>query len=95
MMKVVYKGFYKGGEGFAVGVVKKAPRSARTKADVIAIATIKKTQRGPNKGKRRGVMNYYTPDEAMCIGIGLIRACDHVMMKHMMHFRAYKDKQEA
>jgi hypothetical protein len=90
-MKVKYRVNYKYGEGFAVGVVPKAPRGARTKADVIAVLTIKKTNRGPNRGKLRGYASYYTPDEAMSIGLGLLKSVDHVMEDHFTHFRKHKD----
>jgi hypothetical protein len=89
--RLVYGVKYMGGEGFEVVIVPKAPRSARTKADVIAVITLKRTKRGSHAGKLRGVMNYYTPDEAMSIGLGLIKAVDTVMEEHFRHFRKHKD----
>jgi len=87
-MKVVAQFEYRGGDGIAVGICKKAPKEARTKADVIALIVVKK------KKKRvvQSEINYFTPDEANCISLGLHRAVDEVMRSRFIDFRDEKDK---
>lgn len=81
-MKVVMKSEYKNGEGFVVGITK-APKEASTKADVIVLGTMK---------NKRSTAQYYTPDEAMAVGNGLLRAVEVVMTKKFEEFRTEKDK---
>ena len=73
---------YKNGEGFVVGIVK-APKKANTKADVIVVGTVK---------NKESLMQYYTPDEAMAVGNGLLRAVEVVMTKKFKEFREEMDK---
>lgn len=85
-MKVVYKLGYKNKDGIAVGIVKNAPADAITKADVIAVAIVK-------KGKKLiSETRYFTPDEAMGLAIGLMSAVDEVMDKKFQQFREEKDR---
>ena len=82
-MKIAAKFKYKNGEGIAVGVCKKAPKEALERADVIALM-ICKNKRGT---KGYSEVNYFTPDEAMCVAIGLLRGIDLVMHKKFNEFR--------
>lgn len=98
-MKGIDKGFrrwysvrYKYGEGFVVGTLKRAPLDAGTGADVIVVYTVKRRTRGPRKGKLHGSANYYTPDEAMSIALGLMRSVDHTLETHYSNFRTEKDE---
>lgn len=83
---------YKYGEGFAVGTLNTAPATAGTGADVIVVYTVKRRKTGPRKGKLHGTANYYTPDEAMSIALGLMRSVDHTLEHHYSKFRAEKDE---
>lgn len=75
--KVVYRADYKNGDGFAVSVGK-APDNA-IKSDVICLHTA----RGEN-----GTNQYYTPDEAFSVAIGLFSGVDAVLgMKFYDEFR--------
>jgi len=82
-MKIVSKSIYSGGDGVAVGIVKKAPKEAGTRADVICLII----QKGKIIDNR-----YLTPDEAMSAARGLVRAVDEVMHPYWLKFRADKDK---
>ena len=87
-MRIASKCEYANGDGLVVGIFKKAPKEAKTKADIIGVATVKK------KGKKllKSDVSYYTPDEAMCVAIGLLRAIDLVMDKQFKNFRVSKEK---
>ena len=88
MKTITFKAEYKDGDGICVEVINKAPREARTKADLIAVYVVKK-----KKGKLlKSEANYYTPDEAQGLAIGLLRAVDVLMEKHYQLFRKTKDK---
>ena len=86
-MKKICHYEYAGGEGFLIGIVRKVPKAAKTRADVIVVATCKS-----KRGVKKTEVSYYTPDEAMAVGLGLIRAVDHVMGKHFMKFRRKMDR---
>jgi hypothetical protein len=78
---------YANGEGFVVAIGE-APKDAKTKADVIRLYTVKRNRHGK---LAESSISYYTPDEAMAISIGLLRAVDYVMAEHWLHFRSHKD----
>lgn len=75
--EVVFRHDYKNGDGFAVSVGK-APHEA-IEADVICLHTAK---------GEKGTNQYYTPDEAMSVAIGLITGVDAVLgLKFYNEFR--------
>jgi hypothetical protein len=78
---------YKNGEGFIIAIGE-APKTAKTKADVVHLITVKRNRHGKLS---KSAIDYYTPDEAMCVAMGLLRAVDSVMIDHWAHFRAHKD----
>lgn len=87
-MKLIHKARYKHGDGFAVFVMKKAPKRIKEKADTIALATVIKDL----KGKLiRSDVCYYTPDEAMTVAIGLLKAVDHELNSMFVDYRNKKN----
>jgi hypothetical protein len=78
---------YKNDDGFAFFITE-APASAKTKADVIAMATVKKASDG---SLLQSEIAYVTPDEAMAIAQGLLACVDAVMAEKFREFRREKD----
>lgn len=81
-MKKVAHYEYKNREGFLVGVSELPPKKA-IRADVICFSVAKRNRRG----KLIVTSQWFTPDEAMAVGLSLIRAVDAVMSKHYPEFR--------
>lgn len=79
MKNILASAVYANGEGFLVGIVK--PPKGRP-WDTIGLITVK---------NRKGSTDYYTPDEAMSVAIGLLRAVDVEMGKAYRDYR--KDKE--
>jgi hypothetical protein len=84
---LTFKAEYANGEGIFVQVIPKAPKIAKEKADIICMGTVRQNEK---KKLKKAIINYYTPDEAMGLAIGLLRAVDVVMDKKFKEFR--KDK---
>lgn len=84
---ITFRTDYANGDGICVSILNEAPSDARTKADVIALYTVKK------KGRKlvESTASYYTPDEAMSVAIGLMRAVETVMTGKYKEFRNEKD----
>lgn len=74
-MKITARLDYKNGEGFITAIVK-PPKT--NPADIIALMTV--------KGKKKTI-DYYTPDEAMGVAIGLLRAVDYLLNSNYKNFR--------
>lgn len=91
MEKIVFKHTYANDDGFCVKILDKAPKEARTKADIIALYTVKKTPEGEII---QSYISYYTPDEAMSVAMGLLQAADSVMGDSYTDFRNKMDKEE-
>lgn len=87
-MKLIHKARYKHGDGFVIFVLKKTPKRVREKADTIALATVIKDVKG--KLVRSDVC-YYTPDEAMTVAIGLLKAVDHELSGTFLEYRKLKN----
>ncbi len=87
-MKVLHKSSYKNGDGFCVFVLKKAPKRFSEKADTIALATVIKNDK---KKIIRSDVCYFTPDEAMTVAVGLLKAVDYEMSKMFVEYRKAKN----
>lgn len=80
--KLIDKIEYADDKGFAIFVCD-APEDAETKADTIKLLTIK---------DGNSYSSYYTPDEAMSVAMGLLRAID----AHLFDwYREYRDKKDS
>lgn len=73
--RLVSKFKYRDGDGFWIYTHKKAPSFCKQPADIISITTIKHKNGKPIKMDDQ----YYTPDEAMTVAIGLMIAVDSVL----------------
>ena len=80
-MKLIHKDKYKGGDGIAVLIIDKAPQRATEQADVIKLVMAQGS---------KGTSQYFTPDEAMSVAIGLLKAVDVLMIKKYKEFRYEK-----